>query len=106
MLTEFSFKAMDSGLYNSKGAGDAVETQQDRADLFTNYVEDLAHLPSCMGFFWFQYRDQPKEGRGLDGENSNYGLVKFEGTPWKVLVDQMTKVNAGIEEIVAKAEKP
>jgi agarase len=105
MLTEFSFKAMDSGLYNSKGAGDAVATQQDRADLFTNYVEDLARLPSCMGFFWFQYRDQPKEGRGLDGENSNYGLVKNDGTPWKVLVAQMTKVNAGIEEIAAKAGK-
>lgn len=103
MLTEFSFKAMDSGLYNSKGAGDAVATQEDRADLFTNYVEDLARLPSCMGFFWFQYRDQPKEGRGLDGENSNYGLVNNDGTPWKVLVDRMTKVNAGIEEIAAKA---
>jgi hypothetical protein len=105
MLTEFGFKAMDSGLYNSKGAGYAVESQQDRADLFTDYVEDLARLPSCMGFFWFQYRDQPKEGRGLDGENSNYGLVKFDGTPWKVLVDQMTKVNAGIEETASKAGK-
>jgi hypothetical protein len=105
MLTEFGFKAMDSGLYNSKGAGYAVETQRDRADLFTDYVEDLARLPSCMGFFWFQYRDQPKEGRGLDGENSNYGLVKMDSTPWKILVDQMKKVNAGIEEIAAKAGK-
>ena len=109
MVTEFSFKAMDSGLYNSIGAGDAVATQKDRADLFTNYVQDLARLPSCLGFYWFKYRDQPKEGAGSrspggwGGENSNYGLVKIDGTPWEMLVNRMTEVNAGIEEIAAKS---
>jgi len=38
MVTEFSFKVMDSGLYNTIGAGEAVATQQDRADLFMTEV--------------------------------------------------------------------
>lgn len=112
MVTEFSFKAMDSGLYNTIGAGDAVATQQDRADLFTAYVQDLARLSSCVGFYWFRYRDQPKEGAGTKspggwgGENSNYGLVKIDGTPWTILVNRMTEVNAGIEVLRAEAGKP
>ena len=102
MLTEFSFKAMDSGLYNTRGAGDPVATQQDRADLYTGYVQDLAALPSCVGFYWFRYRDQPKEAAG---ENSNYGLVKIDGTPWTLLTTRMTEVNAGLEALAAKSGK-
>lgn len=107
MLTEFSFKAMDSGLPNTIGAGAPVATQQDRADLYAEYVEDLARLPSCVGYYWFKYRDQPKEGAGkaspggLGGENSNYGIVKLDGTPWTVLVNRMRQVNAGMEALHA-----
>ena len=64
MLTEFSFKAMDSGLPNTIGAGTPVATQQDRADLYAEYVQDLARMPTCVGYYWFRYRDQPKEGAG------------------------------------------
>ena len=81
LLSEFSFKAMDSGLHNTKGAAKPVATQEDRAKGFASYVEALAALPGCVGYHWFQYRDQPKEGRRLDGENSNYGVVKIDGAP-------------------------
>jgi agarase len=77
MVTEFSFKAMDSGLPNTKGAGKPVATQSDRANAFTNYVESLAALPGAVGYHWFEYRDEPKEGR-FDGENSNHGVVKID----------------------------
>jgi hypothetical protein len=103
MITEFSFKAMDSGLPNTKGAARPVATQEDRAKGFTTYVEALAALPSCVGFHWFEYRDEPKEGRRLDGENSNYGVVKIDFTPWDVLTRQMTRVNAEMEAIHAKS---
>jgi hypothetical protein len=110
MVTEFSFKAMDSGLYNTVGAGDPVLTQQDRADLFTAYVQDLANLPFNVGHGWFKYRDQPKESEGKSpggwgAENSNYGLVKIGGEPWTLLVTRMTEVNGGIEALAAKAGK-
>ena len=103
MITEFSFKAMDSGLPNTKGAAKPVATQQDRADGFAGYVEELAGLASCVGFHWFEYRDEPKEGR-FDGENSNYGVVKIDFTPWDVLTARMTRVNAEMETRHAAAE--
>jgi hypothetical protein len=100
MITEFSFKAMDSGLPNTKGAAKAVATQEDRAEGFTRYVTALAHLPYAVGFHWFEYRDEPKEGR-FDGENSNYGVVKIDFTPWTVLTGRMSQVNLGIEAVHA-----
>jgi hypothetical protein len=105
MVTEFSFKAMDSGLPNTKGAAKPVATQKDRADGFARYVEALAALPNCVGYHWFEYRDEPKEGRRLDGENSNYGVVRVDGTPWEVLTTRMKQVNAGLEAIALKAVK-
>jgi hypothetical protein len=103
MVTEFSFKAMDSGLPNTKGAAKPVATQQERADGFTRFVEALAAMPHCVGFHWFQYRDQPKEGRRLDGENSNYGVVKLDGSPWEILAARMKEVNARIDKLAAGA---
>jgi len=96
MLTEFSFKAMDSGLPNTRGAGRPVATQKDRADGFTRYVHGLIDLPFMVGFHWFEHADEPKEGR-FDGENSNYGLVTIEDCPWDLLTLCMTQVNAGLE---------
>lgn len=101
MITEFSFKATDSGLPNTKGAARPVATQAERADGFAGYVQALAALPSCVGFHWFEFRDQPKEGRRLDGENSNYGVVRIDFTPWEVLTRRMQQVNAGIEALHA-----
>jgi len=103
MVTEFSFKAMDSGLPNTKGAARPVATQEDRANGFAGYVQALAALASCVGFHWFEYRDEPKEGRRLDGENSNYGVVRIDFTPWEVLTRRMQQVNAGIEALHANA---
>lgn len=97
MLTEFSFKAMDSGLPNTKGAGRPVPTQQDRAEHFDKFVTALAQMPFMVGFHWFEYCDEPAEGR-FDGENSNYGLVNIKDEPWQVLVERMTQVNARLEE--------
>ncbi len=96
MLTEFSFKAMDSGLPNTKGAGRAVPTQKDRADGFQRYVEALEDIPAAVGYHWFEYTDEPASGR-FDGENSNYGLVDINDNPWQVLVERMTAVNETIE---------
>jgi hypothetical protein len=103
MVTEFSFKAMDSGLPNTKGAAKPVATQEERAAGFAGYVEALANLPACVGFHWFEYRDEPKVGRHLDGENSNYGLVKIDFTPWEMLTKKMQEVNGGIDSVHAKA---
>ena len=89
MLTEFSLKAKDSGLPNTRGAGKPVATQQDRAEHFERYVTRLAQMPFLVGYHWFQYSDQPAEGR-FDGENSNHGVVNGKDEPWTVLVGPET----------------
>jgi hypothetical protein len=96
LLTEFSFKAMDSGLPNTRGAGKPVATQQERAEHFDQYVTALLDLPFAVGFHWFEYADEPAEGR-FDGENSNYGLVDIHDEPWAILTERMRSVNASLE---------
>ncbi|HZT43574.1 MAG TPA: hypothetical protein VFA07_15525 [Chthonomonadaceae bacterium] len=100
MVTEFSFKAMDSGLPNSKGGGRPVGTQQERADLFQGYVEAIAALPSCVGYHWFEWSDEPKQGR-FDGEDCNYGLIKIDDSPWELLTTRLREVNARLESLHA-----
>ena len=92
MVTEFSFKAADSGLPNTNGAGEPVATQKDRADLWQAFITDLTRMPECVGWHWFEHCDEPKEGR-FDGENSNYGLVRIDDTPWETLTERMKAVN-------------
>lgn len=101
MITEFSFKAMDSELPNTKGAGRPVETQNNRGDNFAKYVKALLRMPFSVGYHWFEYTDEPAEGR-FDGENSNYGLVNIKDEPWKILVERMTEVNGDVEQIHAE----
>ncbi|MCS7192329.1 MAG: beta-galactosidase [Armatimonadetes bacterium] len=103
MITEFSFKAMDSGLPNTRGAGQPVSTQKDRADNFERFVTALMKLPYCIGYHWFQWSDQPAQGR-FDGENSNYGLVKENDDTWELLTQSMKEVNGKVERIHASKE--
>lgn len=94
MITEFSFKAMDSGHPNTWGGGRPVATQADRLAGYERYFRGTLALPYMVGLHWFQYTDQPFEGRALDGENCNYGLVKLDDSPWELLTDGMLRLNA------------
>lgn len=100
MVTEFSFRAKDSGLPNNRGAGALVATQQDRSRGFAQYALGLSSAPSCVGFHWFQYWDQPREGR-FDGEDSNVGIVRTDGTPWSGLTQRMKEVNLTVDAAAA-----
>ncbi len=55
-----------------------------------------------MGFHWFKYREDPKEGRGLDCENRITASCSIDFTPWEVLTARMVGINAEIEELHAK----
>ncbi|ELR18241.1 EGFlike domain containing protein [Acanthamoeba castellanii str. Neff] len=90
LIGEFAYKAADSGLPNTKGAGLLVATQALRAEGYKNYTTKLAPLPGLVGFHWFQWSDQPAEGRGSDGENSNFGLVNKNDATYTALTNQMT----------------
>ncbi|ASJ07082.1 glycosyl hydrolase [Thermococcus pacificus] len=101
MITEFSFRAMDSGLPNTIGAGITVQTQKERAEYTKRFIESFMELPYAVGYHWFKWSDQPKEGR-WDGENSNYGLVNIEDEPYEEMVRMFSELNRNIEEIHLK----
>lgn len=100
MVTEFSYKAMDSGLPNTRGAGQPVRDQRERAYYTARYVLSIIELPFVVGYHWFQYTDQPAHGR-FDGENSNFGLVTIDDEPWELLTSVFTFVNANVEGVHA-----
>ncbi len=93
IIGEFTFRADDVGLPNTKGAGPRVANQAERAQAFERYARLLLQQPEVIGYHWFQHNDQPKEGR-FDGENSNYGVVNERDETYLELTRRMTTVNA------------
>jgi hypothetical protein len=102
MITEFAFRAEDSGLPNTQGAGPKVPNQQARAKAYRDYVTWLEGLPEVVGYHWFEWVDEPREGR-FDGENSNYGLVDIRDIPYKEFVDAVKQANRAALEAHKKA---
>jgi hypothetical protein len=102
LIGEFSFRAADSGLPNTGGAGPKVETQAERAACFTAYVGAALRNPAIVGYHWFEHADQPAEGR-FDGENSNFGTVTIEDGVYETLTRAMTAMNADADAVHAGA---
>lgn len=102
LISEFSFRAMDSGLPNSYPPPSMIQpnvpTQAARAKRYEKYVKLWASQPFFVGHHWFEYADEPKEGR-FDGENGNFGLVNIEDEPYTTFVDAVTRVNEDIWRI-------
>ena len=98
IIGEFSFRAEDSGLPNSRGAGPKVKTQVERAAAYRTYVTQALQNPNLVGYHWFEHCDEPKEGR-FDGENSNYGVVNIQDEIYTELTRAMTEVNAQAETL-------
>jgi hypothetical protein len=92
LVSEFSFRALDSGSPNTVGAGPWVFSQWGRARAYERYVVRLASLPEAIGYHWFRWADEPREGRA-DGENSNYGLVTLTDAPYAEFVTAITAAN-------------
>lgn len=94
LISEFGFRAADSGLPNSwPPVYPTLATQADRADAYDTYVSGARTAPWIVGTHWFEMTDQPADGR-FDGEDNNWGLVDEADDAYPVLVDRMTAVNA------------
>jgi hypothetical protein len=94
LISEFGFRAADSLLPNSwPPVYPTLATQADRADAYDAYVTGARGVPWIVGTHWFEWADQPAEGR-FDGEDNNWGLVNEADDPYTVLVERMTAVNA------------
>jgi len=92
LVAEFAFRAENSGLPNSQGAGPKVPDQAARARAYDRFVTELENVPEAVGYQWFEWCDEPRQGR-FDGENSNYGLVNIEDQPYSQFVNEVTAAN-------------
>ncbi|HXX52560.1 MAG TPA: agarase [Xanthobacteraceae bacterium] len=102
LIGEFSFRAADSGLPNTDGAGPLVANQAERAEGFRRYAAAALRHPRVVGYHWFEHADQPAEGR-FDGENSNFGIVTIDDRVYCELAEAMTSLNSSAEDIHAAA---
>lgn len=105
LIGEFSFRATDSGLPNTNGAGPLVPDQAQRASSFRRYVTAALQHPALIGYHWFEHADQPPQGR-FDGENSNFGVVTIKDDPYLELTRAMTSINGEAENLHAAATTP
>jgi len=102
LIGEFAFRAEDSGLPNTRGAGPKVLNQRARAKAYTDYVNWLLSVPEAVGYHWFEWCDEPKEGR-FDGEDSNYGLVDIKDKPYEEFVNAVKATNEAAVEVHKRA---
>lgn len=96
MITEFSYRAADSGLPNSfPPVYEVLATQAERADRYESYMDRVLARPYLVGAHWFEYVDEPAEGR-FDGENDNFGIVDIRDDEYAELAERMRAVNTAM----------
>ncbi len=107
MVTEFSWRSSEnqSGNPNTRGAGQVVDSQAERARRYRAFVTDLFEYPMVIGAHWFEWADQSPQGR-FDGENSNYGLVDIRHGRYETLLKTMAEVNPSLSSLHAQSTRP
>ncbi len=105
LVSEFSYRAMEnrSGNRNGKGADVTVATQAERAERYGKFVGTLMARPYLVGMHWFEWADQPENGRALDGEDSNYGVVDWQDREYTELLAAAKATHAAIPSPGARA---
>lgn len=86
LVSEWSFRAADSGLPNTwPPLFPVLDDQSQRAGAYEQFVGDLLETDHVVGQHWFEHSDEPPAGRS-DGEDSNFGLVDLADDPYEELV--------------------
>jgi len=88
MIGEYSFMAYQPQTPDTlPGIYEVAPNQTARTSEYENFVAPLYEdAPWMIGDDWFQYVDEPANGRTGDGENDNFGLVDVSGNPYPELV--------------------
>lgn len=84
MIGEYSFMASSPQTPSTvPGIYLVAPNQQTRANEYENFVAPLYEdSQALVGDDWFQYVDEPVNGRTGDGENDNFGMVDVNGHPY------------------------
>ena len=90
LISEFSFKAEDSGLPNLIGPGYTFKSQRERALWYEKYVSHSLSSPFIVGHIWYKYDDDPPRKMA---ENSNFGLVNNKNLPYDLFTEKVKEIN-------------
>lgn len=102
MVTEWSYPALDSGLPCRHGAGQRLDTQEQRARAFAVFQRMVAGLPFIVGSQFFMWADEPELGiSSTFPEDSNYGLVDVNDDPYPEITAAAARVHPQLAAIHA-----
>jgi len=96
IIGEFHIGVKDAGLFHPGLV--IASDQEDRAKMYTKYMETVIDNPYFVGAHWFQYLDSPTSGRAHDGENYNVGFVRITDVPYAPMVRAAKEVNGELYE--------
>lgn len=91
MIGEYQIGAVDAGHFHFGIV--CAQSQEERAQMYTEYMDSVIDNPYMVGAHWFQYADSPITGRVYDGENYNNGFVNVTDTPYQPLVEAAQKLH-------------
>ncbi|WP_299593624.1 agarase [uncultured Microbulbifer sp.] len=91
IIGEFHMGATDSGSFHAGLV--SAESQQERGEMFRDYMHTIIDNPWFVGAQWFQYIDSPASGRAWDGENYNVGFVTVADEPYGPMVAAAQALN-------------
>jgi agarase len=91
IIGEFHFGSKETGFYHP-GLVSATN-QQERSDMYEDYMHTVIDNPYFVGAHWFQYLDSPITGRSYDGENYNVGFVSVTDTPYEPMVEAAKRLH-------------
>lgn len=103
LIGEYAFDSLDAGLLK---AHVRVKSQAERGAGYSYMTEQLAAKPYFVGSHYFQYVDEPVNGRASDGENSFNGFVSVCDVPYRELVKAARATNARIPAIHSGTTAP
>ena len=95
LVSEFYMAAMENGSGNKNdSAGFPTVATQKEAQPPSQTVS----LPCCVyrmwsAAEWFQFYDEPPNGRKMDGENYNFGLVDVHNRPYADVTDALARLD-------------
>lgn len=96
LLTEWHMGALDRGMLHFSLR--YADSQENRAEMYSYYVNSAIKNPNCIGSHWFCYVDQPLLGRP-DGENLNAGFVDHCDIPYPEMVKASRQIGENMYEL-------
>ncbi|TCI94172.1 beta-galactosidase [Tenacibaculum sp. M341] len=95
MIGEFHFGATDRGSFHV-GVKKA-KTQEERGQMYQDYIQGALRNPYIIGAHWFQYIDEPNTGR-FDGENYNVGFIDVCDNPFEEVIEKVKETTYNMYE--------